>query len=178
MVADAYGTAAVNGIVARVEAVADGDIIAIGDTSFDLGAALIAAGSMRLRLNVDPDGTVKVVDGGTLPELIVDYNDYPDLADNIYNAQMAGHSNILTHVGGSTSHSNRLAALEDVPNIRPWSRDEYPLASAKEGGAGSWVGHISRNEQCAQGGLLTNLGVRSGDRYRVRVVNHPGQMGQ
>jgi hypothetical protein len=68
-----------------------------------------------------------------VPKLIIDYNEYPELADNIWHAQRAGHPTILA--AGGNRAANRAAALDDVPNIKPFSRDEYPFASTREGGA-------------------------------------------
>ena len=107
----------------------------------------------------------------TLPELRISPSRYPELADNILNAQKAGHPSVLTH--GGNSAANRAAALDGVPNIRPLSRDEYPFASSLEGGGGSWVGHIPVSQQNAQGALLKNFfkqnNIKLGDQYRVIV---------
>jgi hypothetical protein len=85
---------------------------------------------------------------------------------------MAGHRRVLTR-GGDTA-ANRGAALKDVPQIPGLSRDEYPFASSREGGGGSWVGHTPKSMQDAQGALLKNFfkkhNIQSGDQYRVEVV--------
>ena len=109
--------------------------------------------------------------GAELPELGISSSKYPDLAENIYHAQQAGHPSVLTH--GGNSMANRNAALQDVPNIRPWSRDEYPFASSMEGGSGAWVGHVFPSQQRAQGGLLSEFlrkqNIKPGDQYRVVI---------
>ncbi len=114
------------------------------------------------------------VDDG-LPVMVYDYNEMPELADNIWHAQRAGHPDVLTH--GGTSRLNRRAALADVPDIKPFSRDEYPFASSMEGGGGSWVGHVPVRQQSRQGAIIKNFlykhNVKPGDVYRVRVTNHP-----
>jgi hypothetical protein len=96
---------------------------------------------------------------------------HPDLAANIWNAQQAGHPRVLTH--GGDAAANRAACLEDVPNVRGLSRDEYPFASSKEGGRGAWVGHIPPSQQNSQGGILNNFfrrnNIRPGDKYGVEV---------
>jgi hypothetical protein len=65
-------------------------------------------------------------------------------------------------------------ALDSVPTIRGLSCDEYPIASSREGGGGSWVGHIPASQQQAQGGLITNFvrsfGIEAGDQYEVVIV--------
>ena len=110
-----------------------------------------------------------------LPTLEIDYRRYPDLAENIWHAQKAGRPDVLTH--GGIPRVNRAAATKPVPNLSPWSRDEYPFASSLEGGEGAWVGHIPVEQQNAQGALIKNFvtanGVRPGEQYRVLVTNHP-----
>jgi len=113
--------------------------------------------------------------GRALPELVIDGQKYPELAQNIWHAQEAGHPDVLT--AGGNRVANRTDALRDVPRIPALSRDEYPFASAREGGEGSWVGHIPPAQQHAQGGLIKNFIDRNrlqpGDQYRVRVINYP-----
>jgi hypothetical protein len=106
-----------------------------------------------------------------LPELRISASTYPELAENILNAQKAGHPSVLTY-GGNIA-ANRAAALEGVPNIRGLTRDEYPFASSMQGGGGSWVGHVPLSQQNAQGALLKNFfkqnNIMPGDQYRVIV---------
>ena len=45
---------------------------------------------------------------------------------------------------------NRAAALRDVPDLAGLSRDEFPFASAMEGGEGAWVGHSCATAACAR----------------------------
>jgi hypothetical protein len=110
--------------------------------------------------------------GGALPELKISRSKYPQLADNIENAQKAGHPNVLTH--GGNARANRKAATSGVPQIKNTTRDEYPFASSKEGGAGSWVGHVPGSQNSAQGGLISNFvqknNIKPGDKYRVVIV--------
>lgn len=112
------------------------------------------------------------VAGGGLPELRISASQYPELAENILHAQRAGHPDVLTH--GGNAAANRNAALDSIPNIRGFSRDEYPFASSIEGGKGSWVGHIPAWQQSAQGGLISSfvqaMGIQPGMQYRVVVV--------
>jgi hypothetical protein len=109
---------------------------------------------------------------GSLPELSISASKYPDLAENIFHAQAAGHPQILTF--GGNAAANRAAALEGVPNILSLSRDEYPFASSMEGGAGAWVGHIPPSQQNAQGALIRNFingnNIRPGSQYKVTIV--------
>ena len=120
-----------------------------------------------------------------IPVLIINYNEYPLLAENIWHAQKAGHPSILTY--GSNKKANRHAAMHVQVNLlryeipRVHSRDEYPFACCEEGGESAWVGHIPPKQNSAQGGLLAaflkrhgilpNMGEKS--RFEVRVINYP-----
>ena len=109
-----------------------------------------------------------------LPTLAFDYNTHPDLSDNIWHAQQAGHPRILTWQGASDA--NRGEALRGIPRIL--SRDEYPFASTAQGGAGAWVGHIPVNQNRAQGLMISNFrranNLQPGDRFVVCVINRSG----
>ena len=120
-------------------------------------------------------GAGKAVDSAAtkaLPELRISASKYPELAENIVNAQKAGHPDVLTHGGNAVA--NRAGALDAVPNIKGSSRDEYPFASSIEGGQGSWVGHVPAAQQNAQGALIKNFlqknDIKPGDKYRVIVL--------
>lgn len=107
-----------------------------------------------------------------LPQLEISASQYPDLAENILNAQQAGNPQVLT-AGGDIA-ADRAAALQGVPNIPGLSRDEYPFASSMEGGEGAWVGHIPVSQQNAQGALIKNFmkanNIAPGSQYRVVIV--------
>jgi RHS repeat-associated protein len=107
-----------------------------------------------------------------LPQLEISASKYPDLAENILNAQQAGNPSVLT-AGGDIA-ANRASALEGVPNIPGLSRDEYPFASSMEGGQGAWVGHIPVSQQNAQGALIKNFinanNITPGMQYKVVIV--------
>jgi len=89
----------------------------------------------------------------------------------IWHAQNVGYPDTLTYIGGDTSR--RSMALDGVPKIPGYSRDEYPFACTAEGGAGAWVGHVPANQQSAQGGLISSFvrkyGIKSGDSFRVCI---------
>jgi len=130
------------------------------------------------------------------PVLIIDYGNsaIAQMADNIWNAQMACCPTILTYCGPMLGRSNRKEAMHfELDNLRQeilhiLSRDEYPFACTLEGGAGSWVGHIPGRQNSAQGGLLASFLRRerilpcfsprdpnvSRAKFEVRVVGHPG----
>lgn len=115
-----------------------------------------------------------------IPVLEINALNYPNLAENIWHAQMAGHPRTLTF--GSNKKYNRKEAMTvrdeifsgQIPRIL--SRDEYPFACTKEGGAASWVGHIPPRENSAQGGLIAALikryDLKEGDSFEVRVINY------
>jgi hypothetical protein len=109
---------------------------------------------------------------GALRRLEISASKYPEFAENILNAQRAGHPSVLTH--GGDAAANRAAALKGVPNIKGLSRDECPFASSIQGDGGSWVGHIPKSQQQAQGGLITDFlrrsGLKAGDQYQVVVT--------
>lgn len=117
------------------------------------------------------------------PILEINYNLYPGLADNIWQAQQAGHPKILTY--GANKKDNRKGAMHyeveylryEIPHIE--SRDEYPFACCAEGGGSALVGHVPPRENSAQGGLIAgflkryqippNQGEKS--KFEVRVIN-------
>jgi hypothetical protein len=123
------------------------------------------------------------------PVLEFNHHSHPQLADNIWNAQMAGHPKVLTYNGPrielrratrrAAMHYEAGGSIYEIPHVL--SRDEYPFACTVEGGRASWVGHIPGRENSAQGGLIAafivkhSLFGRSGEaaRFIVRVLNHP-----
>ncbi len=119
------------------------------------------------------------------PELIIDWRVYPQLADNIWHAQMAGHPKVLTYNGSDRAlrkaamHYEHQSSTYEIPLIL--SRDEYPFACTKEGGGGAWVGHIPRKQNSAQGGLISRFRERHNivagrgeqSKFIVKVINHP-----
>ena len=115
--------------------------------------------------------------GSMMPEVVFDYATHPELADNIWQAQAAGHPKELTYMGNrALAAVNRGEATNGIPHIL--SRDEYPFASTSEGGAGAWMGHIPGRLNSAQGGILSGFYRRwspfgSSFTFRVRVINHP-----
>lgn len=121
----------------------------------------------------------------TLPVLVFNHHSHPDLADNIWNAQMAGHPEELTYAGPDLTvrRETRRDAMHfddgpyagEIPHIL--SRDEYPFACSREGGGSSFVGHIPGRQNSAQGGLIAGFlvrnGIKPGMSFEVRVINHP-----
>ena len=88
-----------------------------------------------------------------------------------------GYSPKLTYAGDQAlARLNRADATRGIPRLL--SRDEYPFASTLEGGRSTWIGHIPASQNSSQGGLLGGFyrryGMRRGDQFTVKVVNHPG----
>jgi hypothetical protein len=96
----------------------------------------------------------------TYPELTIDLRSYPNLADNIWHAQMEGHPKVLTYNGPDLAirRAQRNAAMHyeykgetfEIPHIL--SRNEYPFACTEEGGP---VCEFSRNTDQVLSGLIT-----------------------
>jgi hypothetical protein len=127
------------------------------------------------------------------PVLDIDWSRNKELADNIWNAQMACCPMVLTYCGPALGKGNRKDAMHfDLDGIRQeilhiLSRDEYPFACTLEGGRASWVGHIPAKQNSSQGGLIASFiranGIQPCDRndpksverakFVVRVINHP-----
>lgn len=129
----------------------------------------------------------------TYPVLEIDWNRNEELADNIWQAQMACCPIVLTYCGPALGTQNRKGAMHfDLDGVRQeimhiLSRDEYPFACTLEGGGASWVGHIPGRQNSSQGGLIANFIRRNGilpsasnnapnvekSKFIVQVTNHP-----
>lgn len=123
------------------------------------------------------------------PELVINYDDYKEMADNVWQAQMGGHPAVLTYNGpgyldvDKVTYNNRKQAMHTELDGQPFeiprmlSRDEYPFACTKEGGKSSFIGHIPGRQNSAQGGLISAMvkkhHLEAGRQFRVKVVNHP-----
>jgi hypothetical protein len=131
------------------------------------------------------------------PVLTFNYAD-PDIqqiADNIWHAQMAGWPKVLTYRGPlpkATSRAIRKQTMTyevgnqgyKIPTAPLTARDEYPFACTQEGSAVNgmtkvWVGHVSKDHNDLQGGMIAAFIMREGitangpkNKFEVRVVNH------
>lgn len=122
---------------------------------------------------------------GNYPVLEINYLQYPDLADNIWHAQMSEHPQILTYAGSDPGRRKDAMMIVDgdskgqVPRIL--SRDEYPFACTQEGGRSTAIGHIPARQNSAQGGLISSFIRQNGispncgelSKFIVKVTNHP-----
>jgi hypothetical protein len=131
------------------------------------------------------------------PVLEFDWKALPHIADNIWQAQMAGWERVLTYRGPLPNPESRgirgQTMAYDVGNqgytipkfAELNARDEYPFACTVEGAATDgrrkpWVGHVPPYENFVQGGMIAAFikkhGISATGRNRkfgVRVVNHP-----
>jgi hypothetical protein len=131
-----------------------------------------------------------------VPVLIFDWNDLPHVADNIWQAQMAGWERVLTYRGPLPQPESRGIRRQtmsyEVSDLRyriptgvGEDRDEYPFActvegAAREGGRKPWVGRVPRIENQIQGGMLSAFikthkitAVGPNRFFEVRIINHP-----
>jgi Deoxyribonuclease NucA/NucB len=130
------------------------------------------------------------------PVLTFDWKQLPNIADNIWNAQMAGWERILTYRGPLPEAESRGIRRQTmsyevnnkgyrIPTGAGEDRDEYPFACTIEGAARQgerkpWVGRVPRNENQIQGGMLRAFILKNNitatgpnRRFEVRVINHP-----
>ncbi len=137
------------------------------------------------------------------PVLEFDWKLLPNIADNIWQAQMAGWERVLTYRGPLPTEDSREIRKQTMmyevggqtyqiptfpkgtPNAAVNSRDEYPFACTVEGASMSgsrqpWVGSVPPRENSIQGGMIAafikkNNITATGDnrRFEVRVINHP-----
>ena len=131
------------------------------------------------------------------PVLIFDWKDLPNIADNIWQAQMAGWERILTYRGPLPQPMSRGIRKQTmtyevagqgykIPKFAiANARDEYPFACTVEGAAEDghrkpWVGHVPPYENFVQGGMISafiqrnNITATGPNRkFEVRVINHP-----
>lgn len=94
----------------------------------------------------------------------------PQAAQHIVDAQAAGYPSTLTLDRPGTD-ARRAASLRGIPIMPKMDRDEYPPATFTEGGAGSSVRHIPRNDNRSAGGQLGAQlnGVPEGCKITIRV---------
>jgi hypothetical protein len=131
------------------------------------------------------------------PILEFDWKDLPNIADNIWQAQMAGWERVLTYRGplpnpesrGIRKHTMTYEVSGQGYRIPKFAtanaRDEYPFACTVEGAAEDgrrkpWVGHVPPRENFIQGGMIAafiqkhNITASGLNRkFEVRVINHP-----
>jgi hypothetical protein len=131
------------------------------------------------------------------PVLVFDWKDLPEIADNIWQAQMAGWERILTYRGPLPKPESRGIRKQtmsyeiglkgyQIPKFAAANaRDEYPFActvegAARDGNRKPWVGHVDPYENFVQGGMIAAFIQRHGitaagpnRKFEVRVINHP-----
>lgn len=108
-----------------------------------------------------------------LPELHLDSQKMPTIAQNISKAQENGAPSTLTKITDTSAiRENRRNALRGIPSTPSgFSRDEYPFASTLEGGVGASVMTVSNAEHSLQAVALSNFyrTITDGDRFEVII---------
>ncbi len=131
------------------------------------------------------------------PILEFNWKELPNIADNIWQAQMAGWEKVLTYRGPLPEPESRSIRKHTmtyevdgqsyhIPKFTTANnRDEYPFActvegAAKDGHRKPWVGHVPPYENYVQGGMIAAFIRKHGitatgpnRRFEVRVINHP-----
>jgi hypothetical protein len=128
--------------------------------------------------------------------LVFDWKELPHIADNIWQAQMAGWERVLTYCGPLPEPMSRGIRKQTmtyevdglgyrIPITAGDDRDEYPFActlegSKESGGRKSWVGAVPRHENRVQGGMLNSFIEKNNitatgpnRRFEVQVISHP-----
>ena len=85
--------------------------------------------------------------------ITIDGDRYPESAQHIYDAQQAGHPNILT-IDREGATRNRRDSLKGTKTIEGLDRDEYPPAMFEEGGAGASVRYINPSDNRGAGSCI------------------------
>jgi hypothetical protein len=127
----------------------------------------------------------------SLPVFTISYRTHPNIADNIFDAQMDGAPKVLTYDG--TNPLLRKAAMRfndgrysgKVPILKPspaflsgakTDRDEYPFACTLDGGAASRIAHVPESENRSAGALMLAFFKKNqmaiGSHFRVRITDH------
>jgi Deoxyribonuclease NucA/NucB len=111
-----------------------------------------------------------------LPVFVVNSDRTPVIARHVRQALDAGYPSLLHRAPGNVARANRRAACGGWPRRTSQTDpecDEYPFASAFEGGRGASVAPVPPLEQRRQGGLLlaffTKENVQVGDPFLVVV---------
>jgi len=126
-----------------------------------------------------------------LPLLTISYGTHPNIADNIFDAQMDGAPKVLTYDGTNPIVRRAAMGFDDdgysgkVPILKPnpaflsgakTDRDEYPFACTLEGGSASRIAHVPAGENRSAGALMLAFfnkhGMARGSHFRVRVADH------
>jgi hypothetical protein len=80
---------------------------------------------------------------------------YPEYAQHVEDAQVAGHPAKLT-LNRPGASDNRKESLKDVPVKPGYDRDEYPPAMFEEGGAGASVRYMTPSQKRGAGSYIKN----------------------
>lgn len=126
-----------------------------------------------------------------LPVFTISYRTHPNIADNIFDAQMDGAPKVLTYDGTNPMLRRAAMRFDDggyvgkVPVAAPnaafmggakTDRDEYPFACTLEGGSASRIAHVPAGENRSAGALMLAFfnqnKLTRGSYFRVRIADH------
>ena len=106
--------------------------------------------------------------------IIIDYNDYPTVAEHILKAQAAGQPIVLTY-DPEGADARRSAATGGLPKVPGFHWDEYPPAAFLEGGVGASVELVHEQDNWGSGGSMAAQmrGAEAGDLFVIEVWKDP-----
>ena len=119
-------------------------------------------------------------DSPNVPVIIFNGDDEPTIAENIYNAQMAGWPRVLTYDKNKDKNLRKEVMTSELGNVpivdgKNKHRDEYPFFCSKENNGSAFIGHVSAIENRRQGGRLSAFlkGKPDGFKFMVQAVWPP-----
>jgi len=152
-----------------------GGSLLLGGTAVTTGAGTAAVGRAASKFTRDIGSVGDFV--SSKPIMRYHERRMPELTTNVRHAQAAGHPQSMTYNGGrAAADANRAVATAPANGLRPRPAgktvDEYPPATAREGGAGAWIGLVNSREQSIQGNIHKNFfrNRQDGDEFIIKVV--------
>ena len=138
------------------------------------GAVTLTADEIGDRLGAGPNCRADFP--GCPRVLTIDAAKMPFIARNIMLAHAAGKPEVLFRGDPAMRGRNYYASCGKFIKTQPdGSCDEYPFASAREGGAGAQIAEVPKREQNCQGGTISrqyqNKDIEVGFPYLVVVTN-------
>ncbi len=107
------------------------------------------------------------IDDAFLPK-----NRYPEAASTLEEAREAGQPS-LNHWDPDLADFRRAGSLRPYPTQTGFDRDEYPMASTQEGGAGAYVKYINPSDNRGAGRFIANQmrGVPNGTPFTIHIID-------
>jgi hypothetical protein len=105
--------------------------------------------------------------------VVISQSNYPESAQHVRDAQMAGHPSTLTidRVGAG---ARRAANLRGYPREPGKQRDEYPPAMFAEGGPGASIRNIDASDNMAAGASMGNQLRGAPEGCKATIIVGPG----